>query len=46
MAVKNMYDNKKHIVLIKTLKLALDYGLILEKEHWVIEVSQEEWLLS
>ena len=39
--VCNIYDNKNYIIHIKALKLVLDYRLILEKVHRVIELSQE-----
>ena len=37
----NMYDEKNYINYIKALKLTLDYGLILENFHRVIEYNQE-----
>ena len=42
--VCNMFDKKNYVVHIKVLKLALDYRLILEKIHRVIEINQETWL--
>lgn len=39
-----MYGKNKYAAHMKGLKLALDYGLILEKVHRVIEFSQEAWL--
>ena len=39
--VCNMYDKKTYVVHIKALKLVLDYGLILEKVHRVIELIKE-----
>ena len=42
--VRNMFDKKNYVVHIKVLKLALDYRLILEKIHRVIEINQETWL--
>ena len=38
----NMFD-KKNNVQIESLKLALEYGLILEKNHGIIEFNQEAW---
>ena len=37
-----MFD-KKNNVQIEALKLALEYGLIMEKNHGIIEVNQEAW---
>ena len=42
----NVFDKKNYVVHTKTLKLALDYGLVLEKVHRVIEFNQEAWLNS
>ena len=42
--VCNLYDKKKYVVHIKSLKQALHYGLKLEKVHRVIEFNQEAWL--
>ena len=39
-----MLDKKNYFVHIKFLKLALDYGLILEKVQKIIEFNQEAWL--
>ena len=39
-----MYGMKNCFVLIKALKLALDYRLILETMHKVIKFNQEAWL--
>ena len=39
-----MFEKKNYVVYIKSLKLALDYGLTLEKVHKVLEFSQEAWL--
>ena len=41
--VSNMYDKKNYVIHIKSLKQALDFGLIL-KVCRVIEFSQEAWL--
>ena len=42
--VCNFYDKKEHVVHIRALKQALNYGLILKKVHRVIEFNQEAWL--
>ena len=42
--VCNFYDKKEHVVHIRGLKQALNYGLILKKVHRVIEFNQEAWL--
>ena len=39
-----MFEKKNYFVYIKSLKLALDYGLTLEKVHKVLEFNQEAWL--
>ena len=40
--VCNLYDKKN--VHIRSLKQALNYGLILKKVHRVIQFNQEAWL--
>ena len=42
--VCNLYDNKKYVVHIKSLKQALNHGLILKKIHRVIQFNQEACL--
>ena len=42
--VCNLYDKKKCVVHIKSLKHALNHGLKLEKIHGIIEFNQEAWL--
>ena len=42
--VCNLYDKKKYIVHINSLKQALNHGLKLKKIHRVIEFNQEAWL--
>ena len=42
--VCNLYDKKKYVVHIKSLKQALNHGLKLKKIHRVIEFNQEAWL--
>ena len=40
----NLFNKKKYVVHINTLKQALNHGLKLEKIHRVIEFNQETWL--
>ena len=42
--VCNLYDKKKYVVHIKSLKQALSHGLKLKKIHRVIEFNQKAWL--
>ena len=42
--VCNLYDKKKYVAHINTLKQALNHGLKLKKIHRVIESNQEAWL--
>ena len=42
--VCNLYDKKKYVVHINSLKQALNHGLKLEKIHRVIEFNQKAWL--
>ena len=42
--VCNLYDKKNYIVHIRSLKQALNHGLILKKFHRVIQFNQEAWL--
>ena len=42
--VCNLYDKKKYVVLIKSLKQALNHGLKLNKIHRVIEFNQKACL--
>ena len=37
----NLYDKNNFVVHIRSLKQALDYGLILKKVHRVIQFNQE-----
>ena len=39
-----LYDKKSYVVHIRSLKQALNYGLILKKVHRVIQFYQEAWL--
>ena len=40
----NFYDKKNYVVHIRSLKQALNHGLILKKVHRVIQFYQEAWL--
>ena len=42
--VFNLYDKKDHIVHIRSLKQALNDGLLLKKVHRVIQFNQKAWL--
>ena len=42
--VCNLYDKKKYVVHINSLKQALIHGLKLKKIHRIIEFNQEAWL--
>ena len=42
--VCNLYDKKKYVVYIYSLKQALNHGLKLKKIHRNIEFNQEAWL--
>ena len=42
--VCNLFNTKKYVAHINTLKQALNHGLKLEKIHRVIEFNQEAWL--
>ena len=42
--VCNLYNKKKHVVHIRSLKQALNHRLILKKVHRVIQFNQEAWL--
>ena len=42
--VFNLFNKKKYVAHINTLKEALNYGLKLKKIHRVIEFNQEAWL--
>ena len=37
-------DKEKHVVHIRNLKQALEYGLVLEEVHRVIKFNQKAWL--
>ena len=42
--VCNLYDKKKYVVHINSLKQALNNGLKLKKIHRIIKFNQEAWL--
>ena len=42
--VCNLYDKKKYVVHINSLKQAFNHGLKLKKIHRIIEFNQEAWL--
>ena len=42
--VCNLFNKKKYVVHINSLKQALNHGLKLKKIHRVIEFNQKEWL--
>ena len=42
--VCNLYNKKKYVAHINTLKQALNHGLKFKKIHTVIEFNQEAWL--
>ena len=42
--VCNLYDKKSYVAHIRSLKQALNHGLILNKVHKVIQLNQEAWL--
>ena len=42
--VCNLYNKKKYVVYIKSLKQSLNYGLKLKKVHRIIEFNQKAWL--
>ena len=42
--VCNLFNKKKYVAQINTLKQALNHGLKLKKIHRVVELNQEAWL--
>ena len=42
--VCNLYDKNNYVVNIRSLKQALNHGLILKKFYRVIKFNQEAWL--
>ena len=43
--VCNLHDKKSYVAHIRSLKQALNHGLILKKVHRVIQFNQEAWLI-
>ena len=41
---RTLYDKENYFIHIRTLKQALNHGLILKKVHRVIEFGQEAWM--
>ena len=44
--LSNLYDKEKYVVHIRTLKQALNHGLILKRVHAIIKASHNVWLKS
>ena len=42
--VPNLCDKEKYVIHVKTLKQALDHGLVLKKNHRVIQFKQSAWM--
>ena len=42
--VCNLYDKKCYVVDIRSLKQAVNHGIILKKVHRIIQFNQEAWL--
>ena len=42
--VCNLYDKNNYVFHIRSLKQALDHGLIIKKVNRVIQFNQEAWL--
>ena len=42
--VCNLYDKNNYVAHLRSLKQALNHGLILKKDHRVIQFNQEAWL--
>ena len=42
--VCNLYNKKDYVIHIRSLKQALNHGLILKKVHRVIQFNQKAWL--
>ena len=42
--VCKLYDKKNYFVHIRSLKQALNHGLIFKKVHKVVQFNQEAWL--
>ena len=42
--VANLHDKNEYVIYIRSLKQALNHGLILKKVNRVIRFNQDEWL--
>ena len=42
--VRNIYDKENYVIQIRTLKQALNHGLIFKKVHKVIQFNKKTWL--
>ena len=42
--VANLLDKTEYVIHIKSLKQALDHGLVLKKLHRIIKFNQNIWL--
>ena len=42
--VTNLYDKNEFVIHVRSLKQALNHGLILEKVNKIIEFNQKDWL--
>ena len=40
----NLYDKEEHVIHIRNLKQALNYGLVLIKVNRIISFNQKAWL--
>ena len=44
MLVANLHDKSEYIIHIRSLKQALNHGLVLKKVHRMITFNQNAWL--
>ena len=44
--VANLHDKPEYVIHIRTLKQALNHGLVLRKVNKVIKINQSAWLKS
>ena len=42
--VCNLFNKKKYVIHVNSLKQALNHGLKFKKIHRIIEINQKEWL--
>ena len=42
--VTNLYDKNEFVIHVRSLKQALNHGLILEKVNKIIKFNQKDWL--